>query len=212
MSTHRPEIYVLDTVWSRGVRGTRTDFISVYDTRTLNVIDEIVMPDEARAGVGDVRHVRLHRSRAPRAGIQLHAGRFGDRRRSHQAQGARRDRHSGLFAAVSDRRRAVSRRCAAAARCCRCAWARTARRSAAASRRSSTTSTRIRCSPTPRGSAARELFSEHAGAHPADRHERLMSRRYCRPGRCCRPRKRRATGGRAAGRRSPPTSAARCTC
>jgi methylamine dehydrogenase heavy chain len=44
IATHRPEIYVLDTVWSRGVRGTRTDFISVYDPRTLNVIDEIVIP------------------------------------------------------------------------------------------------------------------------------------------------------------------------
>lgn len=44
MSTARREIYTLDTVWSRGVRGTRTDFISIYDTRTLNVIDEIVVP------------------------------------------------------------------------------------------------------------------------------------------------------------------------
>ncbi|MFI4891439.1 MAG: amine dehydrogenase large subunit [Steroidobacterales bacterium] len=44
MSTSRPEIYVLDTVWSRGVRGARTDFIWVYDTKTLNVIDEIVIP------------------------------------------------------------------------------------------------------------------------------------------------------------------------
>lgn len=44
MATGRPEIYVLDTVWSRGARGMRTDFISVYDTKTLNAIDEIVLP------------------------------------------------------------------------------------------------------------------------------------------------------------------------
>jgi methylamine dehydrogenase heavy chain len=44
MATGRPEIYVLDTVWSRGERGVRTDFISVYDTKTLNAIDEIVLP------------------------------------------------------------------------------------------------------------------------------------------------------------------------
>jgi methylamine dehydrogenase heavy chain len=40
----RPEIYVADTVWSRGTRGTRTDYITVYDTKTLSPIDEIVLP------------------------------------------------------------------------------------------------------------------------------------------------------------------------
>ncbi len=40
----RPELYVTDTVWSRGSRGTRTDFITVYDTHTLNPIGEIVLP------------------------------------------------------------------------------------------------------------------------------------------------------------------------
>ncbi len=45
----RPEVYVADTVWSRGSRGTRTDFITVYDTRTLNAIGEIVLPGGKRA-------------------------------------------------------------------------------------------------------------------------------------------------------------------
>ena len=40
----RPEIYVAYTVWSRGTRGTRTDYITVYDTKTLVPIDEIVLP------------------------------------------------------------------------------------------------------------------------------------------------------------------------
>ncbi|MDB6084449.1 MAG: amine dehydrogenase [Gammaproteobacteria bacterium] len=45
----RPEIYVADTVWSRGVRGVRTDFITIYDTQTLNPIGEIVLPGTKRA-------------------------------------------------------------------------------------------------------------------------------------------------------------------
>jgi methylamine dehydrogenase heavy chain len=44
VSSQRPEVYVADTVWSRGVRGTRTDFITVYDTKTLDAIGEIVLP------------------------------------------------------------------------------------------------------------------------------------------------------------------------
>jgi methylamine dehydrogenase heavy chain len=49
VSDKRPEIYTADTVWSRGVRGTRTDFITVYDSQTLNVAGEIVLPGSKRA-------------------------------------------------------------------------------------------------------------------------------------------------------------------
>lgn len=45
----RPELYVADTVWSRGTRGERTDFITVYDKQTLNVKGEIVLPGGKRA-------------------------------------------------------------------------------------------------------------------------------------------------------------------
>jgi len=45
----RPELYVADTVWSRGVRGTRTDFITIYDMQTLNPVGEIVLPGTKRA-------------------------------------------------------------------------------------------------------------------------------------------------------------------
>ena len=48
VSDKRPEVYVADTVWSRGVRGTRTDFINIYDAQTLNVTDEIVLPGAKR--------------------------------------------------------------------------------------------------------------------------------------------------------------------
>jgi methylamine dehydrogenase heavy chain len=49
VSDKRPEIYVADTVWSRGVRGIRTDFITIYDTQTLNPVGEIVLPGAKRA-------------------------------------------------------------------------------------------------------------------------------------------------------------------
>jgi methylamine dehydrogenase heavy chain len=49
VSDKRPEIYVADTVWSRGARGTRTDFITIYDTQTLNPVGEIVLPGTKRA-------------------------------------------------------------------------------------------------------------------------------------------------------------------
>ncbi len=45
----RPELYVADTVWARGTRGERTDFITIYDRRTLNVKGEIVLPGGKRA-------------------------------------------------------------------------------------------------------------------------------------------------------------------
>lgn len=48
VSDTRPEIYVADTVWSRGTRGVRTDFISIYDRETLNPIGEIVLPGAKR--------------------------------------------------------------------------------------------------------------------------------------------------------------------
>lgn len=49
VSDKRPEIYVADTVWSRGVRGTRTDFITIYDTKTFEPTGEIVLPGAKRA-------------------------------------------------------------------------------------------------------------------------------------------------------------------
>src|SRR5580658_2028533 len=49
VAEQRPELYVIDTVWSRGARGERTDFITVYDKQTLNVAGEIVLPGGKRA-------------------------------------------------------------------------------------------------------------------------------------------------------------------
>ena len=44
ISHERPEIYLADTVWSRGTFGVRTDFIDIYDKRTLKVTGEILLP------------------------------------------------------------------------------------------------------------------------------------------------------------------------
>jgi methylamine dehydrogenase heavy chain len=49
VSDRRPELYVADTVWSRGNRGVRTDFITIYDRQTLNAVGEIVLPGGKRA-------------------------------------------------------------------------------------------------------------------------------------------------------------------
>jgi methylamine dehydrogenase heavy chain len=48
VGTRRPELYVADTVWARGNHGTRTDFITIYDKRTLTVSGEVVLPGAKR--------------------------------------------------------------------------------------------------------------------------------------------------------------------
>ena len=37
--------YVCESIWTRGNRGTRQDLISVYDGRTLNLVNEISLPN-----------------------------------------------------------------------------------------------------------------------------------------------------------------------
>jgi len=49
VSTKRPELYVADTVWARGNRGQRTDFITIYDKQTLLPVGEVVLPGAKRA-------------------------------------------------------------------------------------------------------------------------------------------------------------------
>ncbi len=51
VATRRPEIYVYETYYSRGSRGTRTDVVSIYDKATLAPIDEIVIPGGKRASI-----------------------------------------------------------------------------------------------------------------------------------------------------------------
>ena len=44
MARTRPEIYVLETFYSRGWRGERTDVITIYDKAMLTPIGEVVIP------------------------------------------------------------------------------------------------------------------------------------------------------------------------
>ncbi len=50
-SVTRPEVYVAETFYSRGVRGKRTDVLTIYDRRTLKPVDEIVLPGARRANM-----------------------------------------------------------------------------------------------------------------------------------------------------------------
>jgi hypothetical protein len=46
-SADRKEIYVAESYYSRGVRGDRSDVVTVYDGRTLQPVHEIPIPAEA---------------------------------------------------------------------------------------------------------------------------------------------------------------------
>jgi methylamine dehydrogenase heavy chain len=43
-SRTRPEVYIPETYYSRGTRGVRTDVATIYDARTLGVVDEVLLP------------------------------------------------------------------------------------------------------------------------------------------------------------------------
>jgi methylamine dehydrogenase heavy chain len=44
-------IYVSETMWTHGNRGTRLDLLSVYDSKTLNLVKEIELPGRALVGM-----------------------------------------------------------------------------------------------------------------------------------------------------------------
>ena len=46
LSRSRGEIYSADIAYSRGTRGERVDFISIYDAETLAYVDEVVVPTD----------------------------------------------------------------------------------------------------------------------------------------------------------------------
>lgn len=50
LSTERNEIYSVDVSYSRGNRGERTDYLTIYDLETLAYKDEIVFPTHAATG------------------------------------------------------------------------------------------------------------------------------------------------------------------
>lgn len=55
----RPEMYVAETFYSRGTRGTRTDVLTIYDKATLAPIDEVVLPAKRISGMPTDYYLRL---------------------------------------------------------------------------------------------------------------------------------------------------------
>jgi len=53
-------LYVSETYWTRGTRGTRQDFVTIYDTKTLTAEKEIPIP--SRALIGTLRNFGLSTS------------------------------------------------------------------------------------------------------------------------------------------------------
>jgi len=50
MSIERGELYSVDVGYSRGIRGERKDFLTIYDLETLEYKDEILFPTRAATG------------------------------------------------------------------------------------------------------------------------------------------------------------------
>ena len=55
----RPEMYVAETFYSRGSRGTRTDVLTIYDKTTLAPVDEVVIPNKRISGMPTDYYLRL---------------------------------------------------------------------------------------------------------------------------------------------------------
>lgn len=55
----RPEMYVAETFYSRGTRGTRTDVLTIYDKTTLAPVDEVVLPAKRISGMPTDYYLRL---------------------------------------------------------------------------------------------------------------------------------------------------------
>ena len=55
----RPEMYVAETFYSRGTRGTRTDVLTIYDKATLAPVDEVVLPAKRISGMPTDYYLRL---------------------------------------------------------------------------------------------------------------------------------------------------------
>jgi methylamine dehydrogenase heavy chain len=55
----RGEIYSVDTAYSRGRRGQRVDFVTIYDPRTLGVRGEILLPTRSAESNASVAYAEL---------------------------------------------------------------------------------------------------------------------------------------------------------
>jgi methylamine dehydrogenase heavy chain len=55
------QIYVSETLWTHGNRGTRLDLLSIYDGKTLNLVKEIVLPGRLVVG-NKLQNLELNKS------------------------------------------------------------------------------------------------------------------------------------------------------
>ncbi|MDJ0869845.1 MAG: amine dehydrogenase large subunit, partial [Myxococcota bacterium] len=55
----RGELYSVDIVYSRGRRGARSDFVTIYDARTLGVTGEIPLPTRTAESNASLAHAEL---------------------------------------------------------------------------------------------------------------------------------------------------------
>jgi methylamine dehydrogenase heavy chain len=58
-SRTRPEIYIPETYYSRGTRGTRTDVASIYDARSLSPVSEVILPPKRAINPGAIGNSAL---------------------------------------------------------------------------------------------------------------------------------------------------------
>lgn len=58
-SRSRGEFYSADLAYARGHRGARTDFVTIYDARTLDVVDDIVIPTRSAESNASLAYVEL---------------------------------------------------------------------------------------------------------------------------------------------------------
>ena len=56
---NRPEMYVVETYYSRGTRGVRTDVLTIYDKRTLAPTGEVIIPPKRVSGMPTNYHLQL---------------------------------------------------------------------------------------------------------------------------------------------------------
>lgn len=55
----KPEMYVIETFYSRGNRGTRTDVLTIYDKRTLAPTGEVILPAKRMSGLPTNYYLQL---------------------------------------------------------------------------------------------------------------------------------------------------------
>jgi methylamine dehydrogenase heavy chain len=59
LSRRRGEFYSADIAYSRGLRGERIDFVSIYDARTLSVSGEVMLPTRSAESNASLAYVEL---------------------------------------------------------------------------------------------------------------------------------------------------------